>query len=76
MVTGQYNELEYRIYSDGDEIYRAGNCISDSQVFFPASQGVGIELMGKYCHKTAKEMAEERAEDFGGVDYCEPEGDE
>ena len=66
-ISGLYNSGEYRIYSNGEEIYRAGNSECDSQVYLePGSPGtVDLETMHRYCISTASELAEEREESLG-----------
>lgn len=75
MITGQYNELRYAVFSDGDELYTAGNGFGDSQAYVSAEKGVGRERMKEYCRITCEAMADDRQEEFKGVEYCEPEED-
>ena len=55
----------------GEEIYSAGNSIYDSQVFVnPESDGAcTIQEMELYCRQTSYEIAQERKDRFGGVEY-------
>lgn len=73
VITGGYNALKYvvNIHDRNTgievEIYRAGNHPADSQVYVPASIGVGLNAMRKMCLQTVKEMALER-----GLDWQRP----
>jgi hypothetical protein len=66
-ISGIYNAGEYRIYSDGEELYRAGNSEYDSQVYLePGSPGsVSLARMRSFCRNTAQQFADEREESLG-----------
>lgn len=67
MISGEYNKLTYKIFSDGIEIYTAGNVEGDSQAYTGADDGVGLVAMRCYCWSTAREMAAERSEELGTI---------
>lgn len=71
MVTGEYCETEYFVFSNGNQIYSAGNAPGESSAIVPPERGVGLRTMRKFCAQTAKEMAEERGEKYGGISRIE-----
>ena len=75
MIHGYYNERLYTIYSDGEEVYQAGNSKLDSQVYLdPEHPGsLSLETMRQFCEQTAEELAEERGEALGACSYCDDE---
>jgi hypothetical protein len=70
-VTGYYNEWEYYINLDGQEIYRAGNSPFDSQGYVTPDLGVGVNTMQEYCVKTARQLAAEHKAVYVGSEYEE-----
>ena len=68
-ITGEYNEIEYTIFADGNAVYSAGNANGDSQLRVCAEDGVGRRQMKKFCIVTAKQIAEEDGAKFSGVEY-------
>ena len=72
MITGQFNECGYTVFSDGEEIYSAGNHWADSQASVPPGSvdAVPLATLRRFCASTAKDMAKERRERYGGVEYC------
>jgi hypothetical protein len=73
VIHGEYNAERYTIYSDGVEIYTAGNSPYDSQAYVSADDGVGLERMGEFCRGTAAELATERGEPLGECEETEPD---
>lgn len=69
MITGEYNQIGYTVFSDSTPIYSAGNSPDDSQAY--DTPGIGLRLLRSYCIKTAMEIAAERNELFGGVERSE-----
>jgi len=51
IVIGYYNELSYRVHNvtTNDDLYTAGNSPYDSQACTSKEQGIGIEIMKRYC---------------------------
>lgn len=72
MVIGRFSEQGYVVESHtGEEIYSAGNSVFDSQVCVDhESDGAcSIDEIGRYCQQTAFEIAQERRNEFGGIEY-------
>lgn len=71
MISGIYNEAGYAILSNGEPIYSAGNSPNDSQVYMGAGadHSLGLETIRDYCKRTAIELALERHEGSGSVEY-------
>ena len=73
-VIGYYNEYEYRVEVDEQEVYQAGNSPHDSQVYsrdLANFETLPLETMRKYCEQTSKEIAKEQGAKYIGVDYLE-----
>ena len=68
---GYYNEWEYRVEVDGNEVYTAGNSPFDSQAYTDPQGGVGLETMKAYCEKTTKDLAIEHKAKYAGVEFLE-----
>jgi hypothetical protein len=70
MIIGYYNHYGYRIESNGQELYCGGNNPLESTAvndpLDPAA--LPLTIIRKYCRHTAREMAEERQEPFGGIE--------
>ena len=69
MIEGYYNEYGYRIESDGEEIYQAGNCPLESTTIVDPRYGLTLETIEEFCKQTCHEFAEERKEPLGNVEY-------
>ena len=70
-VIGYYNELEYRVEVEGNEVYQAGNSPLDSQTYTDKESGVGLKTMKEFCKQTSRDIALERQAQVEGVEYSE-----
>lgn len=73
IIIGYYNELQYYITLNGEEIYRAGNSPYESQTYVSAEDGVGRRKMRSYCIITSRSLAKGHNAKYGGVEYEEVE---
>jgi len=72
VISGQYHRYGYAVYSDGEEIYTAGNCPGDSQHRVSLkSRHCPIEQIREWCEKTVSDFAGERGEKAGLVEFDE-----
>ena len=74
MITGQFNQYSYQIFSDDNLIYEAGNNPLDSAVsqsLNPANGGLSLSMLKLYCETTACELAGERDEELGKIFFVE-----
>lgn len=73
MIFGYYDHFGYRVESNGNEIYKAGNysCESTTIVDRNSSSALSLAIIKKYCRQTANELAEERDEYFSGIERIE-----
>jgi hypothetical protein len=69
MVHGEYSASLYVVYSDDEEIYRAGNSPYDSQGYVSADSGIGLEAMRAFCRTTCRAMSAERYENMDTVRF-------
>ena len=72
IVIGYYNELEYYITLNDEQIYRAGNSPFESQTYVSEKDGVERRKMRSYCIITSKSLAKEHNAKYCGVKYEEP----
>lgn len=78
MIVGYYHRYGYAVWSDGQEIYRAGNSPFDSTYVAALSDGSrveSLETLARWCEQTARETANERGEKFGGTSFDEDADD-
>lgn len=70
MITGRYNRYGYNILDEhGEPIYSAGNHSRDSGQNAPlgSTAALPLRIIRSYCISTAREMAQERNDTYGGV---------
>ena len=68
MLTGEYNKQGYKIFSDNELIYEAGNNPLDSALGQNlASDGLSLPALKMYCDITMSDLAIERNEETGDI---------
>lgn len=72
-VIGYYSRNGYRIELNGNPIYEAGNHVNDSQTYVDPSNPAALpfDMIEKFCHETAEDMAAEHGATFGGIELDE-----
>lgn len=60
-LCGEYDQTGYRIFDGqtGEELYEAGNHPLDSQGSLPATEGLSLAVLQRYCEQTGRDLAKE-----------------
>lgn len=61
-IIGYYSRNGYKIELNGQAIYEAGNHANDSQAYVDPDNvsALSLEMIEKFCWRTANELASER----------------